>query len=524
VSPDGTASPPGLPVASLASRMLVAMVVSAALVAGSFAWQAHYGFNIDDEGFLWYGAQRVMAGEIPLVDFVSYDPGRYYWSAALMAGLRDNGILALRAAVAVFQLLGLFVGLLLLTRKPRPDAVLFMLAAVTLFVWMFPRHKTFDISLSIMLIGVLTLLVQQPSRRRFFFAGVGVGLVAVFGRNHGIYGVAGVLGVTIYLACRQRNVRGLVTSLACCGCGVVVGYLPILVMIVAVPGFATVFWESIRLILDRDATNLPLPVPWPWRVPVTQLPPATAAADVLMGIFFIAILAFGVLGVLWIVRQALRQRPVAPEFVACSVLALPYAHFAFSRADIGHLAQGIFPLLIAVFVLLKDLPRDARWGLGLATAAASLMVILPVHPGWDCRVTQHCAAVNVAGDVLKVEPQMADILTTLKSAVDQYAPNGRSFVVTPLWPGAYAFLGRKSPMREIYGVFPRGDEFQRREIERIKAAQPGLVLTLNIALDGRDNMRFSNTHPLIERFIRDNFEPISFGNWPPQIYQFYKSR
>jgi hypothetical protein len=524
VIPANAQSQTSLPAARLAPRALLALLVSSVLVIGSFVWQGAYGFNIGDEGFLWYGVQRVQAGEVPILDFMSYDPGRYYWSAALMRLLQDDGIMALRGAVAAFQLLGLFVALLLLLQdKSRFDAALFTLAAITLLTWMYPRHKLFDISLSIVLVGVLTLLVQQPSRRRFFFAGVAVGLVAVFGRNHGVYGVAGILGAVLYLACRQRNAAGLMPGLACCAGGIAVGYLPILVLVASDPGFAAAFWESIRAILERGATNLPLPVPWPWLVSVTQLPPATAA-DLLTGVFFIAMLAFGVCSIPWIVRQALRQRPVPPELVASSVLALPYAHYAFSRADVGHLAQGIFPFLIGVFVLLKDWPNKARWIVALVMTGASLTVMLPLHPGWECRVSQQCVAADAAGNVLQVDPNTASVLAMLQSTVDQYAPNGRSFVATPLWPGAYALLKRKSPMWEIYALFPRGDEFQRQEIERIKAAKPGLVLILDVAVDGRDDLRFRNTHALIERFVRDNFDSMTIVNWPPQVFQFYRSR
>jgi hypothetical protein len=441
-----------------------------------------------------------------------------------MGLLHDDGIIALRIAVAAFQLLGFFVALLLLSRdKSRLDLTLFTLAAITLLAWMYPRHKLFDISLSIILIGILTLLAQQPSRRRFFLAGLGVGLVAVFGRNHGVYGVAGIVGVVIYLACRRRNVGTLSADLAWCGCGIVVGYLPILILAAAVPGFAAAFWDGIRAILQRG-TNLPLPVPWPWLVPVTQLPPSTAAADVLTGVFFIAIVGFGLSGMAWIIRQALRQRPVPPEFVACSVLALPYAHFAFSRADVGHLAQGIFPFLVGVFILLKEWPNRARRLLAFAMTGASLWVMAPLHPGWECRVTKPCVTADVAGDVLTVEAGMAGALAMLRSVANEYAPNGRNFVVAPLWPGAYSVLKRRSPMWEIYALFPRGDEFQRREIERIKAAMPGFVLILDIALDERDDLRFRNTHPLIDQFFRDNFDPITIGSWPPPVFQFYKSR
>jgi hypothetical protein len=501
---------------------LLALLVSCALVIGSSVWQGRYGFNIGDEGFLWYGVQRVLAGEVPILDFMAYDPGRYYWSAALTGLLHDDGIIALRAAVAAFQLLGLFVALLLLLRdKSRLDGILLALAAITLLAWMYPRHKLFDISLSIMLIGMLTLVAQRPSRRRFFLAGVGVGLIAIFGRNHGVYGVAGILTLLIFLACRQPNVPMLVARLAWCGCGIVVGYLPMLILVAAVAGFAAAFWDDV-LAIFQQGTNLPLPVPWPWLVPVTQLPPWAATADVLTGVFFIAIAGFGISSILWIIRRALRQRPAPPELVACSALALPYAHFAFSRADVPHLAQGSFPFLIGVFILLNAWPNRARWLVALAITGASLLIMLPLHPGWNCR--KSCVTADIAGNALTVEPEIGRALAMLRSATAEYAPGGRSFVVVPFWPGAYAALKRRSPIWEIYALFPQGEEFQRREIERIKAARPGFVLIQDLALDGRDDLRFRNTHPLIEQFVRDNFDPVTIDSESPSVFQFYKSR
>jgi hypothetical protein len=504
--------------------ILFLFLLSCAVVVGSFLWQGHYGFDFSDEGFLWYGVERVRLGEVPVRDFMSYDLGRYYWSAALTGLLQDNGILALRAAVATFQLVGLFFALVLVAQdRRRPDVWLFVLVVIAMLAWMYPRHKLFDISLSILLTGILAFLLRQPSGRRFFITGIGIGLVAAFGANHGAYGVAGLVGAVAYLACMRRSVTTLLPAVGLGGCGAVVGYLPILAAAIAVPGFATAFRDGIFAILQRGGTNLSLPVPWPWLVPFADLPPWDAAGAALTGTFFIAILAFGILSLLWVIRRALQQRPIRPELVACAVLALPYAHVVFSRADVPHLAQGIFPFLLGFFLLLQEWPTTAQRFGALAMALASLTVMLPLHPGWECRAARLCSTVNVAGSDLVVNSETAGILAMLTDVTSKYASNGRNFLTT-LWPGAYAALQRRSPTWEIYALFPQRDSFQQREIERIKTAKLGLVLILNIPLDGRDDLRFRNTHPLIEQFIRENFDAFTVQGWNPQVFQFYKSR
>ena len=335
------------------SLIVKLLLLSTGTIFTLFLLQGHMGFNLWDEGFLWYGAQRVMQGEVPLRDFMSYDPGRYYWSAALMSLWGDNGIVALRATVAIFQAIGLFIGLTLLVRNTAKPSLLWILLVVsTLLVWMFPSHKLFDIALSIMLVGVLAFLIESPSIHRYFLAGFVVGLVAFFGRNHGMYGVLGSFGVMGYLAVRQESNPGLMATFASWVVGVVTGYLPMLVLIVLAPDFAEAFWESILFVLEIKTVGLPVPVPWPWLVPFGKVSSFEAVRGVLLGSFFIAIVAYSVLGIAWAVRQRIKNNHVSPVFVATAFMALPYVHCAFARADIAHLAQGIFPFLIGVFALL----------------------------------------------------------------------------------------------------------------------------------------------------------------------------
>lgn len=498
------------------------LVLSSFVVFALFLWQGHKGFSLWDEGYLWYGAQRVLLGEVPLRDFMSYDPGRYYWSAVLMSLWGDNGIMALRGAVAVFQVIGLFAGLFLIARSTTNQSLAYLLlAAAILALWMFPRHKLFDISLSILLIGVLVFLIRQPTSMRYFLAGMCIGLVAVFGRNHGVYGVLGSLCVMAWLTIGRADQPGFIRGFMLWAAGVIVGFAPVLLMTLLVPGFVMVFWESIRFLFEVKATNLPLPVPWPWTVPFGSVSVDEAIRGVLVGLFFIGTIAFGIFAIAWVVWKKFRREPVAPVLVATAFLALPYAHYAYSRADVGHLAQGIFPLLMGCLALLAAQPARIKWPSVFLLSGASLWVMLVLHPGWQCGAGKHCVSIEVSGSELNVAPDTASNVHLLRKLADEYAPHGRSFVAAPFWPGAYPLLARKSPMWEIYALFPRNEVFQQLEIERIRAANPGFILIYDLSLDGREELRFRNTHPLIHQYILDNFEPVPGS--PDPAYQIYKS-
>lgn len=503
-----------------------ALAISVLGVWASFLWQGHKGFNLWDEGYLWYGVQRVLAGEVPIRDFMSYDPGRYYWSAALASVFGDDGIMSVRAAVAVFQVLGLFAGLLLVAQstktKEKSDIVFWLIAAATLIVWMFPRHKLFDISISIFQIGVLAYLVSNPIAKRYVIAGACVGLIAVFGRNHGVYGAVGSLGVIAWLSIRQRSGPALLHAVLLWAGGVVIGFSPIALMALLVPGFAAAFLSSVLFIFEFGGTNLPLPVPWPWKANFTAVPLFETVRGVLTGLFFIGTLVFAALSILWVVYRKLDGKPVQPALVASAFLAIPYAHYAFSRADVGHLAQGIFPLLVGCLVILSVAGGRVKWPLAAILCVASFWVMHVFHPGWQCMASRQCVGVEIAGKTVQMEPGTANEIAMLRQLAEQFAPNGQSFIATPFWPGAYALLQRKSPIWETYALFPRTEAFENKEIERIKAAAPGFAFILDLPLDGRDELRYKNTHPLIHQYILDNFDPVAISQNP--AYQVYKAR
>ena len=486
------------------------MGFAALIVFALFLWQGNRGFSLADEGFLWYGAQRVGAGDVPLRDFMSYEPGRYYWSAAFMRMTGDDGIMTLRVAIAFFQALGLGVALWLIARcTTQRKWPYLLLSALVLVSWMLPRHKIFDISISIFLVGALALLVERPKPARYFFTGAIVGLAAVFGRNHGMYGLAGSLCTILWLNIHRNEEPPLAKAVALWAAGILCGFSPMVLMMLFVPGFADALWRSVLFLFEFGSTNLTLPVPWPWRAPVATLPPGEALRALLIGAFFCAMLAWGALSLVWLFRQRLRRTTAPPVLAAASFLVLPYAHFAFSRAEINHLAQGIFPLLIGCLGLTGSRPDRWRYWPSVGLLAVSLWVAGVAQPGWQCRSGASCENVEIAGSNLLVDHGTAVEVGLTRSLVHAYVPDGETFIAAPYRPGAYALLRRRSPVWEIYALFPRSDTFQRKEIERIEAARPRLAMMSDQPTDGREALRYSRTHPLILRYLQEHFVKVS---------------
>ncbi|TAM52613.1 MAG: hypothetical protein EPN57_14425 [Paraburkholderia sp.] len=497
----------------------VTQLIALALLAtlSLFLWEGRAGLNLPDGGFFWYGVQRVLSGEVPIRDFQAYDPGRYYWSAALLAATHGTSIVALRVTAAIFSWIGVFAGVWLVARSmtAKTDRTLWLLAAVSICAWMTPWFKVFDNTLAILLICGFAYLLRRPSARGYFVAGLCVGFAAVFGRNHGVYGLAASIGAVAYLALQMRRLATL-KELGAGVLGVVAGFSPLLVMLL-IPGFGSAFWDSIRLIFHEGATNFPLPVPFPWRVPTDQMP-----LGALLGVLFLWIIAFPMAGLVCAAINLRSRAWTRPEFVAALLVSVPYAHYAYSRADVDHMAVSITPVLVGCFIALARSSAPLRYLLAAALLAISILVVGPSHPGWACHQTQ-CAVTTVGTDKLQVVPGTAKDVALLNKLVHDFAPNGKPFYVTPYWPGAYALFDQKSPTWAIYALWPRTEGFQQRENEKIAAAQPGFVLINDLPLDGREGQRFSQTNSLTYTYIKTHYRLLT-GYGVPDGYELYLPR
>lgn len=503
-------------------NIFLLFIFSNLVVFTLFYFQGNKEFSLTDEGYLWYGSQRVMLGEVPILDFMAYDPGRYYWAALFMNLYGSNGIVALRLSIALFQAIGLFLSLILVTSNKKSDFFYIIISTIIIVAWMFVRHKLFDITLSIILIWALTFLLQNSTYRNFLLLGICIGLVAVFGRNHGVYGSIASLAAILYLNINQPNLSFVFRGLALWSTGVLIGYFPIFCMMLFISDFASAFLDSVLYLLYVKSTNFTLPIPWFWKVNTSLLSFEEILRQELIGLFFLGIIVYGSSLVFWVFLKKIKQKFISPTLAATAFLALPYTHFAYSRADVSHLSQGIFPFIIGSLIIFDTFPNKIKYFFAITLCIASIGVGLQYHPGWQCRTNINCVNINISGNDLLINSETANKVNMLSMLVNRYANNGRNFVITPFWPGAYAIFGSKSPMWEIYISWARGQDYEKNEIQRIQRDRPSFILVIDEPLDGRDELRFKNTHPITYQYIITNYELSTDSQ--SNVYKIYTER
>ncbi|HEV2331894.1 MAG TPA: hypothetical protein VGV16_01925 [Gammaproteobacteria bacterium] len=474
-----------------------------------FAVTMHLGFALQDEPFEWYGAQRVLAGDIPLRDFDSYDPARYYWAAAVMALLQSHGFIAFRISLGLCAALGMLLANRLIFRAwPAPGLWLLLTTSISLIIWMTRFHKVFDVVASIALVMSLAWLLEQPTRRRFFVNGAVVGMVAIIGRNHGVYGVvAGALGLGFVVYAEKR--AAVWPSFLCWCAGIVIGYAPMLLAILLVPGFWAGLWATIQVFFEFGATHYPVEYPWPWLVPMAE-PIGEIVRYLFTSFLMIGVPLFGVGGLLYFVwRVRVQKLPADYLVLAAAMVSIPYTHFA--SQGLGHLEQAIFPMFIGIFAVVVGMPRWPALALSTTVCVLSLFLLVPDQDFYARMTDPHrWLPVQIGQDTLTINWFIAKRISVLARLVQKYAPGDREFVAEPFIPGAYALFDRRAAVWNPYALFPADGTLQEKEIARIQKEQPGFVLITT------GPYPYQLIDPMVYNFITRNFVRTVDPAIPPQ--------
>lgn len=491
-------------------RGLYTFAIAFVLACALFLAQRRIDFSYDEEGFQWYGSVATAHGDVPLRDFYSYDPGRYEWNGAWSKVLGE-GILALRLSTALFGALGLFLGLLA-ARRALPHPWLLIPVGVVLLLSMMPRYKLFEPAFAMAAVYAAVLLLERPSLARHAGAGAVVGLAGFFGKNLGLYLAFAFLTLLGFQRWRladpgdpgmDRRVLAWIGGVAC-------GASPFFLMMAFVPGFFHSYVDSILFFLRQGRTNFPLPIPWPWRVRTFGIG-LGSLEQLFLGFTFLLVPLFFAAALLLVLtarRETLRSRVL---LLAAFPVGLFYVHHAFSRADITHLGSSIQPVLLGLVGLPAALPRLRRTA-GVAVAfvltAVTLLCTLPASPLFQHLTTDFYQPYRVGGDDLLLRPRTRDFLSWAAAAIEAHVPPGEPILMAPNMPGLYPLFGRRSPVWNVYPIWPSEGPLDDRMLGELKAHDVKWTLLQNATVDGHDEFRFRNTHPKVWDYLMTEFDQV----------------
>jgi hypothetical protein len=468
--------------------------------------------NLADEGYLWYGVQRTLAGEVPLRDFQAYDPGRYHW-CALWAPLVGDGIVGVRAAVAAYAALALAAGLAVLARAVRHPAAL-ALGGVLLGLWLFPRHKLFEPATSLLVTWATVRMLEAPTPRRHLALGLVVGLAGYVGRNHGLYGVV-ASAAAIALDAWKEPRPGLARRLGAWAGGIALGCVPFVGLMLFTTGFARALVDSILLFVARGA-NLARAWPWPWSLDLAGLTPAEAWRELTGAVAFL-LPVFALPALLWTVVRAPRAAWRARAALAGAVLVgSVYLHHASVRSDVFHLAQSLPPLLVALLAL----PGIAAWSRLRAIALWGGLALLTaiVAAAWNQTLTstlqgRELQEREVAGERLLLSPAQAQYLPAIEHGLGARIGDDPIFIA-PNRPSLYCVLGKSAPTWWIYYFWRLAPEEQQETIARLSERGVDWALIVDAPVEEREDLLFRSMNELVWAHFQRDWERVPTPELP----------
>ena len=504
--------------------VLEALVLGLLAAGAVFLVQWRYGFNWGDEGWLWYISQRTALGQVPVRDVFSYDPGRYYWSAAIFKLLGRDGFYEQLVANYLFGTVGLALSYLALARTGVSRGWRIALLVLLGIALGFPRHKIYEQTISLMAAAGITFILIRPEKlRRWFIYGIAAGLAAFIGKNSGVY-LVGAAALAFLLLKISRGAKAPYRALAAFSAGVVTGYLPMLFMIIHFPGFGSAFLQSAFL---APHWEWGLRIPFPWHSHIRGLHGMDLLQVRAVSWLCIAV-PFTYALIVW---NALRSwfRGAQALAVGASLAGIPYLHHAFYHADFFHIAQGVMPFVLALGAFSWHLFETGRrpWGLACFSGLALLVLgcWLPIEPvvghlRTKARAPQSVEQITMDGKDFEVPAAQASIMRAVDVAFRNCGARDGGFLELPFYPGLYAFLRTRAPFWETYYFWPRDEALQDKHIQALIENRTSLILiNPDASFDGQDWLRIGRTYPKLVSFIHTHYERVQAPL--PQGFELY---
>lgn len=478
------------------------------LVFGWFSLLHDVGFNLSDEGYLWNNAILTFYKYVPIRDFRSYDPGRYYWEAMWFFLLGPN-LFAHRFSIALVQFIGLFAGLLAL-RKIVKNYLYILPCATILLFFLHPREKVFEASFVLVALFCATHLVEKTRQRHYFISGIVVGFAAFWAKNIGLYFAVGFFCLILFLSLLHSR-QPLWPNVKVWMLGIVAGYFPMIIMCSIVPGFWQSFMDANLRLFNHTAPIKPLPVPWPRLNDIFD-----NSKEFLLGLTFVLMFSFYSIALPSVFY--LRNR-CSPLFIAATFIGIPILHHASVRADYNHVAISVSPFVLVVIAMgysgglgnrLRPLVRYSSFVVLIVFLSLTVYFSNEIRLGWESvkmrmNLPSLLEPYKVQNEYLYITRRDAVFIRKVQQCFGSGLKSSDEIFVAPYFPGLYFFFNKRSPIWDAFPIHTASFEEQKKEIEQLKGKSVRWALVSDAPLDGIAERRFRFTHPLVWQHLQEHF-------------------
>lgn len=455
------------------------------------------GIDIGDEGFLAYGAIRVMEGQIPNQDFFSLQPPLSFYTVAAVFKLFGTSLTTLRTlGLCIYLLIPLLV-YALSRHLTRP--IMALAAAVPATVLGMPF---FDFVPFAVWHGVLATLVAAfffaqavtTSRRSWgFLAGVATALTILSRHDQGFY-----LSVAI---CAYALVTSLSTKSSP---GQMLGFWSFGIMMLMLP--MGIYWAVYGIIPDifNQLIAFPLTVyPKTSALPIPQFSfdqPVTI--NIVVALFYLPPAVMGLTAVLLLTRVLRRCFSTKDTYITyILILSMVFYCQVLTRSDVEHLLITFPPFFVlcawwletasnaagVVINKISGLDRGGRLvsftstsGTLLLASAVSALFLFYTKPLFLKSLQEPARRINLNRADVRVEAQMAAKFENLIAMIQKYVAPDRSILCLPYQPMLYFLSERRNPTRWNY-LWPGDQTPQDHQnlIDQAKRDTPGMVIIFN---------------------------------------------
>jgi hypothetical protein len=439
------------------------------------------GIDVGDEGFLAYGAERVLDGQLPNRDFVSLQPPFSFYTTAFFFRIFGISLVSLR-------ILGLSIYLLIITmvyivslRFVRPILALtagVLTAVMSMSFFNFTPFAVWHGVLASLVTLLLVLKFTETNRRRWaFLAGITTAIIILSRHDQGFYFIIAVLIYALLIKFYLKSI-----SPGRLLCFWILGVLAVMIPLLTYWLFYGALPDMYRQLVVFPLYNYSRTSSLPYPVFKLDLP---LRKNMVTGLFYLLpIIEF--LAAIWLIKKIIRRQFSACHTHAAFILVISILFFCqvLTRSDFHHLFIMLpvffilFVLSIEVFVRIFNKKRIST----VITFAILLLIssfVLYTSPVYLPSLAEKTTEISVerARGIRAYKAGIAKKIEMVTGEIQKYSRPGDSILCLPYQPIFYFLSQRHNPTRWNY-IWP-GDltaEDYEQLIKQADESHPAVVM------------------------------------------------